>query len=237
MHLLFFIKLFCFLQVFFSKELNLLCVICKKVWCLNDYIVKNNQERKSKMTIVSIWCRHKGDNVIGAGLGLPWKIPSDTKRFRQLTEGQVKVMGGRTYSGMPQKVLVGRKVIVLDNTASTELFDTENHVLVDDINKLKDYPEDLYISGGAFVYFLFFSTPALMPDVVVDCVYGGPIDAGAQNLIDVNKSVEILEQKYSALPQRFELDGVVTTVWVKKDDFVNQAVVKKILNYLETEGK
>ncbi len=189
------------------------------------------------MTIVSIWCRHKGDNVIGAGLGLPWKIPSDTRRFRHLTEGQVKVMGGRTYSGMPQKVLMGRKVIVLDNTGKVELFDAENHIVVDDILKLKDYPEDLYVSGGAFVYYLFFSTPALMPDVVVDCVYGGKIDDGAQNLIDVSKSVAILEQNYTALPQHFELDGVVTTVWLKKGGFVNQAVVKNILNYLETEGK
>ncbi len=189
------------------------------------------------MTIVSIWCRHKGDNVIGAGLGLPWKIASDTRRFRNLTEGQVKVMGGRTYSGMPQKVLTGRKVIVLDNTGKTELFDAQNHILVSDINQLKDYSEDLYVSGGAFVYYLFFSTPALMPDVVVDCVYGGPIDDGAQNLVDVSASVAILEQKYQALPQRFELDGVVTTVWLKKGDFVEQSTVKKILNYLETEGK
>ena len=189
------------------------------------------------MTIVSIWCRHKGDNVIGAGLGLPWKIPSDTRRFRNLTAGKIKVMGGRTYSGMPQKVLLGHKVIVLDNTGKTELFDTQNHLLVDDIKKLKDYPEDLYISGGAFIYYLFFSTPELMPDIVVDCVYSGEIDADAQNLIDVSPAVEILEQKYMPLPQRFELDGVITTVWLKKGDFVAQEPVKAILNYLETEGK
>ncbi len=103
------------------------------------------------MTIVAIWCRHIGDNVIGAGSGLPWKIPSDTRRFRNLTEGQIKVMGRRTYEGMPQKVLMERRVIVLDADGACEVFDKVNHIVVDDVNKLKDYAEDLYISGGASV--------------------------------------------------------------------------------------
>lgn len=189
------------------------------------------------MTIVAIWCRHKGDNIIGAGVGLPWKIPSDTRRFRNLTAGQTMVMGGRTYGGMPQKVLMGRKVIVLDMSGKTEIFDKENHILVDNAAKLKDYPEDLYISGGATIYAIFFTTPSIMPDIVVDCVYGGEINEGLSDLIDVNRSVEVLEQKYFALPQTFELDGVVTTVWLKKGDFVEQSTVKKIMQYLETEGK
>jgi len=187
------------------------------------------------MTIVAIWCRHIGDNVIGAGDGLPWKIPSDTRRFRNLTEGQIKVMGARTYLGMPQKVLFGRKVIVLDTSGKCEVFDNDNHIVCDDVKKLKDYPQDLYVSGGATVYAAFFTTPQIMPDIVVDCVYGGEISQTAKELINVNASVEVLEKKYFPLPQRFELDGVVTTVWLKKGDFVEQSVVKKILQYLETE--
>ena len=189
------------------------------------------------MTIVAIWCRHKGDNIIGAGSGLAWKVPSDTRRFRNLTEGQIKVMGRRTYEGMPQKVLMGRKVIVLANDTSCEVFDKDNHIVVDNALKLKDYPEDLYISGGASIYAAFFTTPQIMPDIVVDCVYAGKLDDGAAELINVNASVAVLEQKYFALPQRFELDNVTTTVWLKKGDFVEQSVVKKILQYLETEGK
>ena len=189
------------------------------------------------MTIVAIWCRHAGDNIIGAGSGLPWKIPSDTRRFRNLTEGKIKVMGRRTYEGMPQKVLLGKRVIVLDIDNSCEVFDKDNHIVVDNAEKLKDYPEDLYISGGASVYAVFFTTPSIIPDIVVDCVYSGAINEGATDLIDVSRSVAVLEQKYFALPQTFELDGVVTTVWLKKGDFVEQSTVKKILQYLETEGK
>jgi hypothetical protein len=146
-------------------------------------------------------------------------------------------MGRRTYEGMPQKVLLGRKLIVLDIDNSCEVFDKENHIVVDDADKLKDYPQDLYISGGASVYAKFFTTPAIMPHIVVDCVYQGEIAPEMKDLINVSKSVEVLEKKYFALPQRFELDNVITTVWLKKGDFVDQSVVKSILQYLETEGK
>ena len=47
----------------------------------------------------------------------------------------------------------------------------------------------------------------------------------------------VLEQKYKPLPISFELDNVTTTVWLLKGAFVEQSVVKKILQYLETEGK
>ena len=117
------------------------------------------------------------------------------------------------------------------------VLDKENHIVVDDADKLKDCPEDLYISGGASVYAKFFTTPAIMPDIVVDCVYQGEIAPEVKDLINVNKSVEVLESKYFALPLRFELDNVITTVWLKKGDFVEQSVVKNILTYLETEGK
>ena len=146
-------------------------------------------------------------------------------------------MGRRTYEGMPQKVLMGRKMIVLDIENSCDVFDKENHIVLDNADKLKDYPEDLYISGGASVYAKFFTTPAIMPDIVVDCVYQGEIAPNLTDLINVNASVEVLEKKYFALPQKFELDNVITTVWLKKGDFVEQSVVKNILEYLETEGK
>ena len=188
------------------------------------------------MTRVAIWCRHKGDNIIGAGSGLPWKIPSDTRRFRNLTEGQIKVMGARTYLGMPQKVLLGKKVIILDNSGQCQVFDKDNHLVCTDINELADYPHDLYISGGATVYALFLQNPLLMPDIVVDCVYSGEISSEAKDLVNINASIDILEKKYIPLPQHFELDEVTTTLWLKKGEFVEQSTVKKILQYLSTEG-
>ena len=179
------------------------------------------------MTIVSIWCRHKNDSIIGIGPDIPWYIPSDAKRFRNLTINNTLVVGKTTYETFPNRTLPNRKFIVLSDVADYEVSDKQNHKVVTDINELKDYPEDLYISGGASVYKAFFTIPKLRPDIVVAC---GP-------KISVAPCVEVMEKEYFALPQKFELDNVITSIWLKKGDFVEQETVKKILNYMETEGK
>ena len=72
----------------------------------------------------------------------------------------------------------------------------------------------------------------------MDCVYHGALKGGLNDdPVSVDKSVAVLEQKYKPLPISFELDNVTTTVWLLKGAFVEQSVVKKILQYLETEGK
>ncbi|MBE3589221.1 MAG: dihydrofolate reductase [Firmicutes bacterium] len=40
------------------------------------------------------------DGVIGAGGRLPWHLPADLRRFRELTEGHVVVMGRKTYESI-----------------------------------------------------------------------------------------------------------------------------------------
>ena len=190
------------------------------------------------MTIVSIWCRHKNDSIIGIGPDIPWYIPSDAKRFRNLTINNTLVVGKITYETFPNRTLPNRKFIVLSDVADYEVSDKQNHKVVTDINVLKDYPEDLYISGGASVYKAFFTIPKLRPDIVVDCVYQGEMKEGLSGpKISVAPCVEVMEKEYFALPQKFELDNVITSIWLKKGDFVEQETVKKILNYMETEGK
>ena len=190
------------------------------------------------MTIVSIWCRHKGDSIIGIGPDIPWYIPSDAKRFRNLTIGNTLVVGKKTYETFPNHTLPNRKFIVLSDTADYEVSDKQNHKVITDIKLLEGYPEDLYVSGGASVYKAFFTIENIMPDVVVDCVYQGKMKDGLKGPeISVQPCVDVLEKKYFALPQKFELDDVITTVWLKKGSFVEQETVKKIVNYLEKEGK
>ena len=190
------------------------------------------------MTIVAIWCRHKGDDIIGIGQEIPWHISSDSKRFRFLTLGETLVLGQKTYESFPNRTLPNRKFIVMTFDADYEVSDKENHMVCTDINKLKDYPNDLYISGGASIYELFFKNDSLRPDIVVDCLYHGEVNPNIKGQpVSVHKSVAIMEQYYAPLPQTSELDNITTTVWLKKGEFVNQAIVKKILNYLATEGK
>jgi len=52
------------------------------------------------------------NGAIGLGGGLPWKIPSDLRRFKALTMGTALVMGRKTFASLPG-LLPGRRHIVL----------------------------------------------------------------------------------------------------------------------------
>lgn len=52
------------------------------------------------------------NGVIGKDNDLPWHIPGDLKRFKQLTMGSAMIMGRKTFDSLPG-VLPGRRHIVL----------------------------------------------------------------------------------------------------------------------------
>ncbi len=65
--------------------------------------------------MVSIVVAHSANRVIGRDGGLPWRLPSDMRRFRELTRGHTVVMGRRTYESLPDafRPLPERRNIVL----------------------------------------------------------------------------------------------------------------------------
>ncbi len=187
------------------------------------------------MTKVAIWCRHKGDNIIGIGPHIPWHVASDFKRFRRITEGQNLVAGETTYETFPNRTLPNRKIYVLTLNQQYEVSDASNHFVVNNINEFKEFPEDLYISGGATIYKLFMTGGAkLLPDIVVDCEYQGdlPQDLKGQP-VDISACVEVLQHKYRQMSVDYELDGIITRVYVKKGEFVEQSVLKRIIKAIE----
>ena len=52
------------------------------------------------------------NRVIGAANDIPWKAPGEQRRFRELTEGHLVVMGRRTYESIGRP-LPGRDNLVL----------------------------------------------------------------------------------------------------------------------------
>ena len=57
------------------------------------------------------------NGVIGRGNAMPWRLPSDLKRFKALTIGKPVVMGRKTYLSIG-KPLPGRTNIVVTRDAS-----------------------------------------------------------------------------------------------------------------------
>ena len=51
--------------------------------------------------------------VIGLDGGMPWRLPTDLKRFKERTMGKPILMGRKTWEGLPRKPLPGRQNIVI----------------------------------------------------------------------------------------------------------------------------
>ena len=191
------------------------------------------------MTKVAVWCRHQEDNIIGIGLQIPWHVSSDFKRFKRITEGQNIVAGEKTYESFPNRTLPNRKIYILTFNEEYEVSDKENHFVVTNVNKFKEFEQDLYISGGATIYKLFMNaSEKLMPDIVVDSMYKGDINSDLTGpKIDISECIDILHKKYFKISIDYELDNIVTSVWVRRGAFVEQSVLKRIVYAIENYGE
>jgi len=58
---------------------------------------------------------HARNRVIGREGALPWHLPADLRRFRELTTGHAVVMGRKTYESLPERFrpLPNRRNLVL----------------------------------------------------------------------------------------------------------------------------
>ena len=82
------------------------------------------------------------NNVIGKNGKIPWKIKGEQKQFRELTTGNVVVMGRKSYEEIGHP-LPNRKNIVVSKSKN---FTGENLVTVSSLK------EAIAISGGEKVY-------------------------------------------------------------------------------------
>lgn len=68
----------------------------------------------SMKSVGLIWAQ-TNSGVIGRAGGIPWRLPEDMARFKELTMGHTVVMGRRTWESLPPKVrpLPGRRNVVV----------------------------------------------------------------------------------------------------------------------------
>lgn len=90
------------------------------------------------------------DWVIGREGRIPWNIPGEQKRFKELTMGHVIVMGRRTYEEIGRP-LPGRQTIVVSTTKNFDQPGCRTAGSLKEALMLAD-GEDVYISGGSRLY-------------------------------------------------------------------------------------
>jgi len=94
------------------------------------------------------------NRVIGNKGQIPWRIKGEQRRFRELTTGNVVIIGRRSYDEIGRP-LPNRFTIVVSKTAK---YEAENCVTVGSLSDAIKYAEEnfpdknVYLSGGAGIY-------------------------------------------------------------------------------------
>jgi len=109
----------------------------------------------SKVANINIIVAVSENGVIGKDNDLPWRLPTDLKYFKEVTDGSIVFMGRKNYESIPEKYrpLPNRTNVVLTRN---EEYEAEGCEVRHDIDKALDEfiwgNEDIFIIGGSEIY-------------------------------------------------------------------------------------
>ena len=89
------------------------------------------------------------NGVIGKDGAIPWRIPEDMRRFKQLTMGKPVVMGRKTWDSLPKKPLPGRANIVV--TRQRE-WSAEGAITASSLDEALAKSKEASVIGGGEIY-------------------------------------------------------------------------------------
>ena len=128
-------------------------------------------------TITMIVAYAKGSMVIGLNGGIPWRIPKDMKRFKELTIGTSCIMGPNNFRSFPPKfqplpdrenIIVSRSLTSTDFPEGVKVFPTiEEAIAGATFDKIS-------IIGGEPTYQMGMQYADIIEATIVD--YDGPGD-------------------------------------------------------------
>jgi dihydrofolate reductase len=99
------------------------------------------------------------NGVIGRQGGLPWRLPSDLKRFKAITMGKPIIMGRKTWESLPKRPLPGRENIVITRQSNYQAEGAKIVATIEDGLRLAESsgPEEIAIIGGGEIYRSLFN--------------------------------------------------------------------------------
>jgi dihydrofolate reductase len=103
------------------------------------------------MSLGLIWAQ-SSSGVIGRANGIPWRLPEDQARFKELTLAHTVVMGRLTWDSLPARVrpLPGRRNVVVTRQAD---FMADGATVVSSLDEALT-EDDTWVIGGAQIYAL-----------------------------------------------------------------------------------
>ncbi|WP_261807450.1 dihydrofolate reductase [Lapidilactobacillus luobeiensis] len=122
-----------------------------------------------------VWAEDQ-QGLIGAQGHLPWHLPADLQRFKQVTWQQTIVMGRKTYASFPQGPLPQRHHLVLTRRVATdfpptvEVFATEASLRQ---RMLTEPQRCFYVIGGVALFKMFAKDVDRLYQTRIEATYSG----------------------------------------------------------------
>jgi dihydrofolate reductase len=96
------------------------------------------------------------NGVIGRDGGLPWHIPGDLKRFKEITMGKPVIMGRKTWESLPRKPLPGRRNIVISRQRGYGAPGADVVPDAESALRLCQSEKEIAVIGGGEIYVMFW---------------------------------------------------------------------------------
>ncbi len=148
--------------------------------------------------MISIVVARSRNGVIGRDGELPWRLPSDLKRFRELTEGHTVVMGRRTFESLPERFrpLPRRRNIVLSRDADYSPIGAE---VCSDLADALAASADCFVIGGGETYSEALPLAERVYATEIDALIDGDVffpELAPQQWRCVERSADIVENEW-----------------------------------------
>lgn len=155
--------------------------------------------------MISIIAAIGKNRELGKDNKLLWQIPSDMKRFKDLTTGNVVIMGRKTYESLPEKYrpLPDRLNIIItrDSNYSAPGANVYNSIETA-IEEARKTNKEIFIIGGAQIYLLGIKYAEKLYLTLVDKEYP-EADAFFPDYADFGKMIYEQENRSGELKYKY----------------------------------
>lgn len=115
---------------------------------MHDTLPPAGSPRPPQLALIAAVARN---GVIGAGNRLPWRLPEDLRRFRQLTTGHTVVMGRKTWESIGRP-LPERQNVVVSRRPGFVAAGAEVATSLRDAVACARLPAPVFVIGGEALY-------------------------------------------------------------------------------------
>jgi len=146
--------------------------------------------------LVSLIVAMSKNRVIGRDNAIPWNIPADMRRFRELTTGHAIIIGRKTFESIG-KPLPGRKNIVVTRQPDYPATGISIAGSLNEALLLAQDHGEVFICGGGEIYKEALPFAARIYLTLIDC----DIDGDTRfPLISLNDYVELSRERLAQDP-------------------------------------